>query len=303
MVGSLEDYVSALEHGRIVDFVYVASAVVLLHDLILTLHREVLLVWFSRWNYTKVLYLLTRYIPFAANVVILYNHLLPDVSDAICTDTFKTAAWLYFMGLVLAEVILMVRTWACWGRNKYIGIGLAFWMLLCQIPSAIFMYKFLNSLRFWSTIVYPIPNSCLVVQSNRLLWGNWFVLLLGEGATLILMVIFTYRTSREGSNTPLVRLICRDGLAFYVYLFCVTSINIALTLALDNEFVAMVSPVQSAIHSVLTTRIILNLREAASQRLHDISFDLHLSDTDSRIHGSRLSFAENSAALRIADVS
>jgi len=291
MVDGLEDYIRAQEQRHIVDIVYVASAVILLYDLILTLHLEISLVWFSRWNYTKVLYLLTRYIPFAANALIIYSHLTPSPSSTICAGGFHAAGWLYLVGLDLAEVILAIRTWACWGRNKWVGIGLAVWTLLYQVPAVIFMYKFLASLQFES----PVLNNCFVVGSNRLLWGNWLVFLLGEGVTLVLMVIFAYRTSREGNNTPLVKLIYRDGLIFYVYLFCVTSINIALTLTLDNAFVALVSPVQSAIHSVLTTRIVLNIREAASQRLDDYSFDLHLSDTDSRTPRSRISFAVNPA--------
>ena len=48
---------------------------------------------------------------------------------------------------------------------------------------------------------------------------------------------------------------------------------------------------QSAIHSVLTTRVVLNIREAASRRLDDISCDLHLSDTEVPV--SRISFAEH----------
>ena len=50
-------------------------------------------------------------------------------------------------------------------------------------------------------------------------------------------------------------------------------------------------------HSVVTTRIILNIREAASRRLEDFSFDLHLSDAGSRASRARMSFAENPAAL------
>ena len=58
---------------------------------------------------------------------------------------------------------------------------------------------------------------------------------------------------------------------------------------------------QSAIHSSLTTRIILNIREAASQRHVDFSFDLHLSDTDSNVHRSQLSFADNPAVSHSDD--
>ena len=54
---------------------------------------------------------------------------------------------------------------------------------------------------------------------------------------------------------------------------------------------------QGAIHSSLTTRIILNIREAASRRLDDFSFDLHLSDADFHASGSRISFAENPAVF------
>ncbi|KAF9781697.1 hypothetical protein BJ322DRAFT_1161529 [Thelephora terrestris] len=298
MAGSLEDYIRALEHRQIVDIVYIVSAAILLYDLILTLHLEISLVWFSRWNYTKVLYLLTRYIPFAANGLILYSHLSSGASATICSNSFHAAGWLYLAGLDLAEVILAIRTWACWGRNKWVGIGLALWTLCCQVPSVIFWYKFLASLRFGSPVASMQLNNCFVVDSNRFLWVDWLVFLLGEGVALILMVIFAYRTSREGNNTPLVKLIYRDGIIFYVYLFCVTSINISLTLTLDNAFVALVSPVQSAIHSVLTTRIILNIREAASRRRDDFSSDLHLSETNSHASRPRMDFAENQALTR-----
>ena len=85
------------------------------YDLILTLRLEVSLIWFSRWNYTKVLYLLVRYLPFVANVLILcseyrnpssaipsatyrpgewrksnLDHLLPDASNSTCTNIYKT---------------------------------------------------------------------------------------------------------------------------------------------------------------------------------------------------------------------
>jgi len=47
--------------------------------------------------------------------------------------------------------------------------------------------------------------------------------------------------------------------------------------------------------------MILNIREAASQRLDDFSFDLHLSDTDSNAYRSRLSFARNPAVFHDGD--
>ena len=52
---------------------------------------------------------------------------------------------------------------------------------------------------------------------------------------------------------------------------------------------------------MLTTRIVLNIREAASRRLHDFSFDLHLSDADLRAPTSRIAFAEDLAVIHFGD--
>lgn len=290
----------SLEQRQIVNAVHVASAVVLIYDLILTLHLEISFVWFSKWNYTKVLYFVTRYTPIAANALIIYSYMVGSSSVKVCSNTVTASGWLYLLGLNFAEVILVVRTWACWGRNKWVGIGLGLWTLLCQITSAVFMYKFLGSIKLSPPPLWePSLSGCFIVSSNRLLWVDWLAFLLGEGVTLVLMAIFAYRTFREGYNLPFVKLLYRDGLIFYVYLFCLTATNIALVVALDIPFVAMMSPVQSAIHSVLTARIILNIREMASRRLDDYSFDLHLSDADT--HASGISFSENMVAFHPDD--
>lgn len=50
---------------------------------------------------------------------------------------------------------------------------------------------------------------------------------------------------------------------------------------------------------MLTARVVLNIREAASRRLEDISFDLHLSDFEAP--RSRISFTENPAVFHFDD--
>ena len=84
------------------------------YDLILTLRLEISLVWFSRWNYTKILYLLVRYIPFVATAIALYCRYrhpstvpsaehgpwkwrglnigpFPSASCSTCANTFKAS--------------------------------------------------------------------------------------------------------------------------------------------------------------------------------------------------------------------
>lgn len=54
---------------------------------------------------------------------------------------------------------------------------------------------------------------------------------------------------------------------------------------------------QSAIHSALTIRVVLNIREVASRGLDDFSLDLHLPNTDSHACRSPIVFAKNRAVL------
>ena len=59
--------------------------------------------------------------------------------------------------------------------------------------------------------------------------------------------------------------------------------------------------IQTAIHSALTTRIILNIRRVASQQFDDFSFDLHLYDTKVPVSQPQIAFAENPASLDFDD--
>lgn len=48
-------------------------------DWLLTLDSEILLVWRSKWNTTKVLYLLARYLPFTSFPIILSRKFYPRI--------------------------------------------------------------------------------------------------------------------------------------------------------------------------------------------------------------------------------
>jgi hypothetical protein len=80
---------------------------------------------------------------------------------------------------------------------------------------------------------------------------------------------------------------------------CCIGISVGFMSSYESSSVLkVVNRVQSAIHSVLTTRIILNIREAASRRRDDFSSDLHLSETNSHASRPRMDFAENQALTR-----
>jgi hypothetical protein len=47
-----------------------------MYDYCLTLHLEVKLVWLSSWSYSKILFLLTRYVPMVTAWILLYSEFI-----------------------------------------------------------------------------------------------------------------------------------------------------------------------------------------------------------------------------------
>jgi len=81
-----------LKQQRLVVDPLVMSAVALfIYDYLLTLDREINLIWFSPWTYTKVLFLLVKYLTFADTFLLLYNQIILNVSADTCRLTYPAA--------------------------------------------------------------------------------------------------------------------------------------------------------------------------------------------------------------------
>jgi len=85
-----------------------------------------------------------------------------------------------------------------------------------------------------------------------------------------------FRAYKQGDNTQFMNLIHRDGVLVYIYLLVVTIANLTCMIVLPHEFQVMLVPAQAAIYSVLTARIVINIRafgirgtDGAATALHD----------------------------------
>jgi len=72
MKPTFEEVVVVLQSARLRNYMTVASIVVPVYDYMFTLDSELLLIWSSRWNLVKALFLLIRYMPFIDMVFSIY---------------------------------------------------------------------------------------------------------------------------------------------------------------------------------------------------------------------------------------
>lgn len=255
----------------LLDYFYVTAAAVVIYDYLLTLHLEIKYIWSSRWSYTKVLFLLNRYVAFVSTSVILYDQVFLDVSAEVCKTTWPLSVWLMVFRTVVATTILCVRTWAIWGKDRRVGIGLVAIMLAYVALQCVVVTRFLRSFQF-SPPPYWGFRGCLFISASRQVWAQYASIFGVDALVLTLMIISAFRFYREGSKTELSFIIHRDGIQFYVYLLCLSGANSIMALAAPITLIALLVPLENAMHSVFTARIILNIRTAAN---HGQDTELH----------------------------
>jgi len=261
--GDLVEIISgAVSRKHIVEALFVSAVMILFYDWLLILPQEVKHIWRASWNYTKVLYLLTRYIPFASTALMLRSQFASVATPESCRMTLRAVCWLSIVGMDLAEIVLAVRTYAVWNKDKRVGIGLALLLGLCQIPNGIIAERFIQVIDFIPNPYPEIYRGCVALSATKLIFVSWVVFAMMEGVVLALMIISALRTYRKNTS-KLLHVIYMEGIRFYLYMFCVTFTNVLITLLLPIDFVGVGSSIEIVLHSNLACRLMVGLREAA----------------------------------------
>jgi len=272
----------------VVDPLFVTAAAIFIYDYLLTLHREIKLIWFSQWTYTKVLFLLVRYLTFADTFLLLYNQLFFNVSADMCRWTYLGALWLVTLKMALAEVILALRTWAVWERSKVVFALLASIMFGNRVVQCVFTGLLTRHMIGYITEpMYPGFRGCNVGNvsvSGIKLPYTYLGLTCVEAVILTLMIISGFKLYRMEALAGLSEIVHRDGILFYIILLGITTANVVIGFSplLVNLNTLMLTPLEGVLYSVLTTRIVLNIRQVGA----------HPNGAQTELHTSPMEFAD-----------
>ncbi|GJE93506.1 hypothetical protein PsYK624_096650 [Phanerochaete sordida] len=259
-----------LRDNRLSNYFDMISCTLAVYDLILTFDREVALVWQSPWSIIKALFLLTRYSTFIDIIIVIWQFLRPHISEKECQFVYESTGWLLLSGIFIAEVILMIRTWAVYQQRRAIAIGLAIWTIVTWVPNMASLGIFLKSLRYG-----PVPQAerdvpgsgCFVVSDSPIVFVCWALLMIFEAGILGMMIYKgtkSYRIGRDSSSV-IFKTVFRDGTVFYLYLFVLSTANVIVIVTAPADLANLLSLPERMIHAILTARIILNLREIGSK--------------------------------------
>ncbi|CAD6586170.1 MAG: hypothetical protein CYPHOPRED_003436 [Cyphobasidiales sp. Tagirdzhanova-0007] len=234
--------------------VYAAAMMaVIIWDWLVSLGEEYRSIWKTEWNLVKVLYLISRYWTLGALSFSLWAFTATFEHDA-CV---KVIHWIPATCAVITlstECILAVRTYALWGRPRWL-LGV---VSLCLLVELAFM--------IWgSAIIEPVfpagvLGPCVPTSSA---WPNYLYFL----SPFVVDVIFTglcfykaIQIAKVGQVTEILKLFLRDGSMYFVI---VSLANVVQTgffiqphtgMKVINAFAAL------GLSSMMCCRLVLSLK-------------------------------------------
>ncbi|OCH84995.1 hypothetical protein OBBRIDRAFT_347047 [Obba rivulosa] len=271
--------VETMRHLIIVKYACVASLVLLLHEYCMTLDDEISLVWPSPWTITKVFFLCNRYSPFL-DVPMAVRIFLGITPGKACATEWQAFGYIYDFGIIVAEGIPTIRTYAIWNCNKWILCILVVVASGVYISSAVILHDIFQSYEY-PVLSLPTKMYCLPFTSDQRVWKGYILNMAHEFVIISLTMVQRYTSStRSHGLSPLVKVLYCDGILFYLAMLGMSVLNLCLIFGTPPALSPMMQIPLRVVHSVMSSRVLLNLRKAA--RVEEAS-SLHLSDIDFQI--------------------
>ncbi|THU97273.1 hypothetical protein K435DRAFT_796678 [Dendrothele bispora CBS 962.96] len=250
----------------------------LVWDCLILLDAEIQLIWKAPWKFGKLLYFLTRYLAFAGAIIQILCRLFLFVElNFVVTDTSPalsdTSNFLTIIVLYIAEIILSLRVWALWDNSRKVACLIAIFLVPALIYGIVTLCLFLYGPHSKScSYGFVIPNKfglCPSYPSGPYNMITMFIYLMVYEAVMLAMTIYKAREHGQfGSPTSFIITFFLHGLTYNV-------------IALSSEgYLSLLIGLQVAMHSILTSRMLLHIRQEAkdtalSESTTQLSQSLH----------------------------
>ncbi|KAA1476594.1 hypothetical protein DENSPDRAFT_519844 [Dentipellis sp. KUC8613] len=253
----------ALQQNQFVTYFDVSASALLCYDYVLTLPDEVDLIWHSRWNAIKVAFLLSRYAAFWNLGVGIYHQFGRNIPISVCSGLYRANGGLIVSGIGLSEIIIIYRTYALWGKKKLVGCTMVLLFVVAWAVLGVYLAQFLHSIEFIPIeIIPPELQGCFVTKIADTLYICWTIALSYETTVMGLTLIKVWQKFRHTSS-PLLYLIFRDSTLSYITLLVSSIANVLVVLLGPPEHTFLLAGTQHALHVILSSRIVLNIRRTA----------------------------------------
>ncbi|THH13779.1 hypothetical protein EW146_g6477 [Bondarzewia mesenterica] len=261
----LEEIIASLKRLNTDQFVNICAFTIFVYDYILTFESEVKYIWKSKWSWAKIAFFATRYPAFVEGVIVIDLQFSLNSSAERCKILFFVTGWMFMFGVVAAEAIIMLRTWAIWHRDKRVGLILLILFVTTFAPACFFVNEFLISLHFIPIkVLDPLTDGrgCFITQSSKIV-ATAYAYLIGFDTVVVALTLLKAHELKYFflPHSKLLQTLYRDGTLYYITLLACSVISIVILLAVNVEFVILLVTLQRVLYAILSSRILLHLRQ------------------------------------------
>jgi len=264
------DIITTLSRLQFSKFLNVAALAAFAYDFCLTFPLEVGFVWGTKWEVTRIVFTLSRYLPFVSSSLTCYDALVNNQ----CGSFILALDALYTASIVLSEGILILRTYALWGRSRRVLL------FLLVLAGAFIAGAELTSLKIDltlpgdSTSSYKFNPSACAYKSSRSAAFQYGFLAVYE---IVLQSMNSWRKFRtyRGFQSRALNTLYWDGIIYMTWIILLSVANMTVMVAAPVAFIPALDTAQVAIHSVLACRIFFNLRQCNKQ-MYSVGDELSL---------------------------
>jgi len=129
-----------IQAGQVVNVKYVNLSVVvfLAYHSLINLDDEIKYIWGMKWGIFKCFYIATKYLAFCDGIIFFVYLLSTNLQPSTCDNLYTVTLCFIIFGVIVAEIIVLIRTWIAWGLSRCILWYLTF-VVVTAISTALFI--------------------------------------------------------------------------------------------------------------------------------------------------------------------
>ncbi|KAH8115743.1 hypothetical protein DFH11DRAFT_1586904 [Phellopilus nigrolimitatus] len=269
---STDPLTTLIFRDQVVKYMTVASATFHIYDCMITFSEEVELIWRAKWGFGKVLFFLTRYLAYVDPEIMIAFLFHPNLTAEVCGTLVTATQYLVIVGNIVAGTIMSMRVYALWSNSRRILYVLIALNLYLIIPSIVIFHMRRPDGYFYAS---PIPTllPCAAAYRTSRVDQTFIVYLIFASfdfGTFSIVVLTMWKGIRQWSqnirDSKIMVIFYRDGMVYFLILAAFSVMNSIIFLARIDpaDYYELLATLQRVLHSVLTARMLLNLRRVAA---------------------------------------
>ncbi|KAG2139580.1 uncharacterized protein EDB93DRAFT_696118 [Suillus bovinus] len=256
-------------------YIFTSIATIWTYDYICSLHEEWTFLLQSHWSKMKILYFVTRYLPFIIVAMDLYMGFAPNENQAECRVLENINPALGIVIIIFSEFFFVLRTYVLWNQNKILLAAMlsTLFCLLVAISAMIFATGVPAS---YATSAIPGITGCYQSSTSFLYFIPFLLLSLFELLLMILTLIRVMQDWRTNAGRLYVVLV-NHNISYYACSFLFSVANIFASLLLQYSYHSVLYDFEFITLAILATRMHLHLWQTNRHPHGSTSDHMHIS--------------------------